>query len=86
MSLDSDRALGITGGKVIAAGETVAGPFFHIAILEDAVFDTAVTDTDLEDFAELDGITVVAGVPIAGIFHTVKLTSGTAIGYKLMPG
>lgn len=72
---------GLGGGHVLNTGEgTVTTAFGGLLIVEATVL-TSIT-CDLDNSADLVGVTLPAGLYIASKIDSIALTSGTAIAYE----
>ena len=77
---NSNASLGMYGSKTIT-DTTVTTPstgyvFTAIQAIEDTVIAEVLGNTSL------DGLTLVAGTIVYGIFTSIELTSGTVIAYN----
>ena len=81
MSRDAALLQGGNGGHVINSGEgAVTGNFRWVQMVEDTVF-SVVTDSTLENAADLQTITHLAGTGFGGNITALTVTSGTCIAY-----
>lgn len=81
-SVDIANATGSEGGYYIAAGTQIEGDFMDIFFLVDSQFDVSGTESNIEDFASVAGITFAAGQHLMGRFGKVQLSQGKAIVYN----
>lgn len=69
------------GGQYISsAAGTITGNFRWIQVITDTVFSD-IGSLNIDDFDELIGVTVPAGIGIGGKFDFIGLTSGSVIAY-----
>lgn len=72
---------GLGGGHVLNSGEgTVTTEFGGLLIVSETVISAWITN--LDNSADLVGVTLPAGLYIAAKIDSILLTSGTAIAYE----
>lgn len=89
---DSFQLQGLTGGIVLAAGDSVTlaerKTFRWLQVVNDATLSGlgdgfTSSGSDLVDMSKLVGITLPAGLGIGGQFSTIDVTSGVVIVYNM---
>jgi hypothetical protein len=83
MSKSDYNLQGMAGGIVLSGADSITGTFRWIQAVTDTVLltDTGETAGNLTDIANLDNVTLAAGIGIGGLFSKVQISSGVCIAY-----
>lgn len=83
MSKSDYNLQGMAGGIVLSGADSATGTFRWIQAITDTVLlaDTGETAGNLADIANLDNVTLAAGIGVGGLFSKVQIGSGVAIAY-----
>ena len=76
---------GMAGGIVLSGADSATGTFRWIQAITDTeiLADSGGGETlgNLTDYANLDNVTLAAGIGIGGLFSKVQIGSGVCIAY-----